>query len=155
MQRTFFAAVVALPLGLSLALSQSSDAAAQPKPAPAWALNAQRTTLTGTFPGEAGSVSLDAAEVDQMIETLAHMRAAMQPPRPTGSPAQGTAINVATAGRWLVQPDGDSVDLDILHPGYGWVGIELNRTAVEELRRSLLRATYRPPVRARHIREHR
>ncbi|HTV46186.1 MAG TPA: hypothetical protein VMF05_12805 [Stellaceae bacterium] len=154
MRRSFLAAAAAISLGLTLVSFQPTNATAQPKPAPVWALNSQRTTLSGTFPGETGSVSLDAAQVDQMIETLAHMRAVMQPPRPMGSPAPGTTINVATAGRWLVQQDGNSVDLDILHPGYGWVGIELTRDGVEELRRSLLRATYRPPVR-RHIHERR
>lgn len=89
-----------------------------------------------------------------MIDMLARMRAEMKPPRPTGEPAPGTAINVATAGRWWVQPDGTGIDLAILHPGYGWVGVELDRNSVEELNRRLYLAIRRAPTR-RRVYEHR
>jgi hypothetical protein len=89
-----------------------------------------------------------------MIVMLAQMRADMKPPRPVGDPAPGTTINVATAGRWWVQPDGTGIDLVILHPGYGWVGTQMDPSAIEQLNRRLSRAIHRAPIRAKRTYEH-
>ena len=146
----------AMALALFTAGARHSNAAAQATAEPVWTLNQQKTAVTAKFPtAPPASLTLDAAEVDKMIDVLAELRAAMQPARPIGDPAPGTKINVATAGRWWVQPDGTGIDLAILHPGYGWVGIELNQTAIEQLNRRLARAIHRPPERARHVYEHR
>jgi len=85
---------------------------------------------------------------------LAQMRAEMKPPRPIGDPAPGTTINVATAGRWLVQADGTGIDLDILHPGYGWVGLQMDRNAIEQLNRRLSGEIHRAPMRVKRTYEH-
>ena len=58
----------------------------------------------------------------------------MKPPRPVADPAPGTAVNVATVGRWWVQQDGTGIDLAVSHPGYGWVGLYLDQTAIEQLK---------------------
>jgi hypothetical protein len=131
-----------------------SSLSAQPKNEPTLTLNQQKTDLTLTFPN-AASTTLDAAEVDKMMLTLAQMRADMKPPRPLVDPVPGTTINIATAGRWFVQPDGAGVDLAILHPGYGWVGLQLTPSSMEQLNRRLSRSVHRPPIRARHSSEHR
>jgi hypothetical protein len=95
-------------------------------------------------------ITLDASEVEKMIEMLAQMRATMNPPRPVVEPTPGTTINVATAGRWYIQPDGTGIDLDVLHPGYGWVGILLERGSIEQLDRSLSRSVHPVVIRAKH-----
>ncbi|HEV2098413.1 MAG TPA: hypothetical protein VGR45_05750 [Stellaceae bacterium] len=119
--------------------------------APVWALDDQKTTLTEQLPNvPVAAVKLDAAEVDKMIEALAQMRAEMKPPRPIVEPAPGTKINVATVGRWYVQPDGNGIVLAILHPGYGWVGLYLDPNSIEQLSRRLPRPVHARAVRARH-----
>jgi hypothetical protein len=127
---------------------------AQTKPEPEWTLNQQKTAVTVKIPSvPPATVTLDAAQVEKMIQMFAQMRVVMTPPRPMASPAPGTTINVATAGRWYVQPDGTGVDLAILHPGYGWVGLQLDPDAMEQLSRRLSRPTHRTAIRARHSSE--
>ncbi|MGH7115448.1 MAG: hypothetical protein ACREE9_13240 [Stellaceae bacterium] len=156
MKGSIAGAATAISLALFIVYAQHSRSAAQTKPAPEWTMNEQKTALTVKLPSvPPATLTLDAAEVEKMIDTLAQMRAAMKPPRPVGDPAPGTTINVATTGRWWVQQDGTGIDLDILHPGYGWVGLLLDQSAIEQLNRRLARAIHRPPVRARHVYEHR
>lgn len=148
-------AALACSLALLIGYVQSSYAAAQTSPAPTWTINEQKTMSTVKLPSSPpATLTLDASQVERMIDMLARIRAEMKPPRPTGEPAPGTAINVATAGRWWVQPDGTGVDLAILHPGYGWVGLELDRNSIEELNRRLYLAIRRAPTR-RRVYEHR
>jgi hypothetical protein len=49
-----------------------------------------------------------------------------------------------------VQRDGAGIDLDVLHPGYGWVGIRMDRNSMEELSRTLSRESRPVAVRAKH-----
>jgi hypothetical protein len=124
---------------LLIGFVQRSRAVGQLDAEPVATLNQQKTEVSLKFASLPGAgVTLDTKGVEGLIETLAGMRAAMNPPRPMEDPAEGTKINVATPGRWWrLQPDGNGVDLDILHPGYGWVGVELDRASVEELSRAL------------------
>ncbi len=143
--------IVMVPLILYLSSALNHPSFAQSKASPVWALDNQKTTLTEQLPNTpAAAVKLDAAEVDKMIETLAQMRAEMKPPRPIVEPALGTKINVATVGRWYVQPDGSGIVLAILHPGYGWVGLYLDPSNIEQLSRRLPRPIHDKAVRARH-----
>ncbi|HEY3911773.1 MAG TPA: hypothetical protein VGM07_18080 [Stellaceae bacterium] len=152
MKASSIGAAMAVSLALFTIYARHSRSAAQTASEPAWTLNEQKTTVVAKFPTvPPATLTLDAAQVDKMIAELAQLRAAMKPPRPIGDPAPGTTINVATTGRWWVQPDGAGIDLAILHPGYGWVGLELNQTAIEQLNRRLIRAIHRPPERARHV----
>jgi len=128
-----------------------SGLSAQTKQSPVWTLNDQNTILTGKFPsGPPAALTLDAAEVEKMIVTLAQMRATMKPPRPVGPPEPGTPIYLATASRWWVQPDGTGIDLTVLHPGYGWVGLYLDQNGIEQLSQRLSRSLHKTPSRARH-----
>ena len=146
----FLAALSSVLLTIS---AQYSCLSAQTKPAPTGTLNDQKTELTLKLPN-APPVVLDTAEVERLITTLAGARAGMKPPRPVGEPAPGTAVNVATVGRWWVQQDGTGIDLAVSHPGYGWVGLYLDQTAIEQLNRRLSRAiVHARPVRARHTPE--
>ena len=140
-------AVVVLPLAVFLPMIQYSIALAQTKSGPAGILNEQKTELTLQFPAAPTTkFTLNASEVERMIEMLAQLRAGMNPPRPMVNPLPGTVIDVATPGRWWLQPVATDIDLDVLHPGYGWVGIRLDRTSIEQLTRSLSRSR---PVAAR------
>lgn len=151
MKRHFPSAIGATVVGLSIVFGWSCYSSAQEKSAPALTLNEQGTTVSIKSPSAPSAAwSLDAAQVDNMIAGLAQMRADMKPARPATDPAPGTKINVATAGRWWVQKDGANIDLAVLHPGYGWVGIQMNRTAVEQLDRRLSAEIRTAPVRAKH-----
>jgi hypothetical protein len=143
--------IVALALAGAAAATAYSISFAQTTAGPTAALNPQKTEVTLQFPNaSATKVTLNAAQVDEAIKALARARAAMNPPRPMVSPAPGTAINVATAGRWYVQPDGEGIDLDVLHPGYGWLGIYMDRTSIEELNRTLARSVHPAAASRRH-----
>jgi hypothetical protein len=135
-----------------LAISvQNSSLSAQTTPEPTPALNDQKTTLTLKFPSTPPvTVVLDTTEVEKLITTLAESRAAMKPPRPVAELAPGSKVNVATVGRWFVQPDGTGIDLAVSHPGYGWVGLYLDQPAIEQLNRRLSNSIHRRPVRVRH-----
>ncbi len=150
MKRHVPSAVSATIVGLSILLCGSFHSSAQEKTVPVLGLNPQKTSLTIKSPNApSAAYVLDAAQVDDMIAELAQMRADMKPPRPARDPSPGTKINVATVGRWWVQKDGANIDLAVLHPGYGWVGIEMSPTTAEELNRRLA-ALHPEPVRAKH-----
>jgi hypothetical protein len=148
-----FSKVVAAPaLAAVLALVQYSIALAQPKSGPTGVLNDQKTELTLQFPSAPSTkIALNASEVERMIGMLAQLRARMNPPRPMVDPSPGiTMINVAPGGRWWTQPDGAGIDLDVLHPGYGWVGILMDRTSTELLIRTLSRSLHPVAAKAKH-----
>jgi ABC-type phosphate transport system substrate-binding protein len=157
MKRSTMVAIAAmLALLLFVVTANYSYLSAQTNPSPTWALNPQQTTLTAEFSSvPPATLALNAAEVDNMIVKLAEMRAAMKPPRPAGNPAPGTKISVATAGNWYVQADGAGIDLVVFHPGYGWVGLYMDRNSIEQLNRRLALAVRRVPVRAKHFPERR
>ena len=143
----------AISIALLITPVQYHSLWAQTKPGPTSTLNDQKTELTLKLPN-APPVVLDTAEVERLITTLADARAGMKPPRPVADPAPGSAVNVATAGRWWVQTDGTGIDLAVLHPGYGWVGLYLDQTAIEQLNRRLSRSiVHARPGRARHTSE--
>ncbi len=152
MKASIHKATAALFLVGSAVFAASSISLAETTAGPTAVLNVQKTEVTVQFPNAGGTkVTLNAAEVEEAITALAQARAAMNPPRPMVNPAPGTTINVATDGRWHVQPDGEGIDLDLLHPGYGWVGISMDRTSIEELNRILARSVHPAAVsRRRH-----
>ncbi len=153
MKWSFTISLAALSVVLLTISVPNSCLSAQTKPAPTLTLNDQKTELTLKLPN-APPVVLDTAEVERLITTLAEARAGMKPPRPVGDPAPGSAVNVATVGRWWVQPDGTGIDLAVSHPGYGWVGLYLDQTAIEQLNRRLSRAiVHQRPVRVKHERK--
>jgi hypothetical protein len=144
-------AATAIPLSLVMLCVQYSYCSSQTNSGQVGTLNEQKTELTMQFASApSAKITLDASEVEKMIEMLAQMRATMNPPRPVVEPTPGTTINVATAGRWYIQPDGTGIDLDVLHPGYGWVGILLERGSIEQLNRSLSRSVHPVVIRAKH-----
>ncbi len=149
MKRSVVAITALAALGI---LAVQSSVAAQTNPSPSGTLNNQKTELSLQFPGDpSAKATLNATEVEKTIEMLAQMRAAMNPSRPMIDPATGTKINIATAGRWYVQPDGNGIDLIVLHPGYGWVGIYMDRGSIEELDHTLYRSVHPVTAKVRHL----
>lgn len=153
MKCSYVISLAALSVVLLTISVHNSCLLAQTKPTPISTLNDQKTELTLKLP-KSPPVVLDTAEVERLITTLAESRAGMKPPRPVADPAPGSAVNVATVGRWWVQPDGAGIDLAVSHPGYGWVGLYLDQTAIEQLNRRLSRSIiHQRPVRAKHSSE--
>ncbi len=144
------AAITAMPLAVATLTFQCSGTLAQTKLGLAGTLNQQQTELTLQLPNSPAKVTLNVSEVEEMIQMLAQNRAEMNPPRAMVGPAPGSKIDVATAGRWYVQPDETGIDLDVLHPGYGWVGIRMDRNSMEELNRTLSRSIRPVATRAKH-----
>ena len=144
------AAIAAITLAMAMLAFQYSGALAQTKPGLVGTLNQQKTELTLQMPNSQAKVTLNVSEVEQMIQMLAQNRAEMNPPRAMAGPALGSKIDVATDGRWYVQPDETGIDLDVLHPGYGWVGIRMDRNSMEELSRTLSRSVRPVATRAKH-----
>jgi hypothetical protein len=145
-----FAALSVVLLTISV---QNSCLAAQTKPGPTSTLNDQKTELTLKLPN-APPVVLDTAEEETLITTLAGARAGMKPPRPVADPAPGSAVNVATVGRWWTQPDGTGIDLAVSHPGYGWVGFVLGSDRDRATEPALVSLhLHQRPVRAKHVSE--
>lgn len=139
-----------MPLAMAMLVFPYSGALAQTKSRLAGTLNQQKTELTLQLPNSPAKVTFSVSEVEEMIQILAQNRAEMNPPRAMADPAPGSKIDVATAGRWYVQPDGTDIDLDVLHPGYGWVGIRTDRSSMEELNRILSRSIRPVATRAKH-----
>ena len=144
------AAIAAITLAMAMLAFQYSGALAQTKPGLVGTLNQQKTELTLQLPKSPAKVTLNVSEVEEMIQMLAQNRAEMNPPRAMVGPAPGSKIDVATAGRWYVQPDETGIDIDVLHPGYGWVGIRMDRNSMEELNRTLSRSIRPVATRAKH-----
>ena len=157
MKRSSIITIGAISIALLITPVQYHRLSAQTKAGPTSSLNDQKTELTLKFPtSPPATVVLDAGEVEKLIEALAEARADMKPPRPMVDLKPGAKVNIATGGRWWAQADGTGIDLAVLHPGYGWVGLYLDQTAIEELNRRLSRSiVHARPVRARHASERR
>ena len=89
---------------------------------PEWRLDGDRQTITVTLlTGPRVVLKLDAAQVDEMMENLGHLRAVMQPDHaPNCAPGQ-KVISVRNP-RWLAEPDmmqGGSL-LHLRDPRFGW-----------------------------------
>src|SRR5690348_7093115 len=99
-----------------------------------WRLSDDRKELVLELKDEAPK-RIDAAEADRMIQTLTALRVRMDPPIPARDPTPGESMTVIPKGRWWVQPDllTGGIVLAVLHPGYGWVGAQLDQTQTSQL----------------------
>ena len=109
---------------------------------PNWSLSRDRSHLNVAFPTNPPvACSYDAGQVDEMIQNLCEMRAAMEPARPMEDPPPGQKIKIPTEGRWWIQPSLESggVLLAICSPGQPWTGIFLDQKQLSQLLQTLLR----------------
>lgn len=99
--------------------------------------NDDRTRVIATFPSDPPiSISMTPAVVEQVIQNLATLRADMVPPRPmVDHPLKN--LQYAKFGRWQLLLQSGPVVLMILHPGYGYVGVQLDPDSVQSLRQTL------------------
>lgn len=77
-----------------------------------------------------------ATEVDQVIAMLSIARAQMTPAIPMLEPTPTTKVKVAgSEGRWFIgpEPNAPHVAVALLHPGLGWVAVQLRRKAATEM----------------------
>ena len=127
-----------LPIMLSLvALSSPSPQTIEDKTL-ALSYNDDRTRVIATFPSDPPiAISMTPTVVEQVIQNLATLRADMIPPRPMIDPPLKN-VQYAKFGRWqlLTHENGGAI-LMILHPGYGYVGIQLDLDSMLTLKHSL------------------
>jgi|SRR5450759_5064389 len=117
---------------------------------PHWSLNEDQTRIRIDFPSEPPvRLEYDADQVDDLIANLAEMRGAMQPSVPMSEPDPGTRIQVATKGRFYVQPrkSESALVLALLHPGLRWVGMLFGREQALHLIDTLRQHLPDPPER--------
>ena len=100
--------------------------------------NDDRTRVIATFPSDPPiAISMTPAVVEQVIQNLATMRADMVPPRPMVDPPLKN-LHYAKFGRWqLLTLESGPVILMILHPGYGYVGVQLDPDSMLSLKLTL------------------
>ena len=96
-------------------------------------LSADRETLDLRVEGD--SVSLKADEITELMRHLAWIRSTMVPAIPRVDITATTAMTAVPAVRWQVSEDPipGQYRLHILHPGYGWVWIALDRADCDRI----------------------
>ena len=100
--------------------------------------NDDHTRVIATFPSDPPiALSMPAPVVDQLIQNLATLRADMVPPRPmVDHPLKN--LQYAKVGRWqLLTLENGGIVLMILHPGYGYVGVQLDSNSMLSLKENL------------------
>jgi hypothetical protein len=92
-------------------------------------------------PMNGDSFAVDATVLEEMIWALAEWRIALKPEVPGVDPVPGTEMRSHPSMRWhaSVTPSGVSL-VALMHPGFGWIGIPLDREGGEKLISELLKA---------------
>jgi hypothetical protein len=100
--------------------------------------NDDRTGVIATFPSDPPiAIAMTPTVVEQVIQNLATLRADMSPPRPMVD-APLNNLQYAKFGRWqLLKLENGPVVLMILHPGYGYVGVQLDPDSMLSLKQTL------------------
>lgn len=111
--------------------------------APNWKLEDDHKTVTLTFPATSTSpvivFSLNAAEIENMLENLGHFRALMQPPRQPQKFSLGQKVEAIFNPAWATEPDalnGDSL-LHLRDPRFGWSHYLIPREEARKLAATL------------------
>ncbi|MGI4941747.1 MAG: hypothetical protein ACRYHQ_14500 [Janthinobacterium lividum] len=88
-----------------------------------------------------------ADELSTVIRMLADARKELLPPVEISDPVVGQSLQIGIAVRWYVEPrpDGGQI-LMLLHPGLGWVAIEIARGEAERLSGLLMESTPSGPL---------
>jgi hypothetical protein len=106
---------------------------------PALRLSDDRRKLIVEFPG-AAPMELDTADVERLVQTFSTARINMEPAIPQRDPTTGGSMTVVPKGRWWVQPDliTGGIVLALLHPGFGWVGMQMDQGQSSQLIQRIL-----------------
>ncbi len=89
-----------------------------------------------------GEVTKTAPEVENIIRGMIVMREMMSPAIPMADPAEGTPVITTERMRWNAQPNPHTpgtVNLALLHPGVGWIGISIPQDSAQDLAATILR----------------
>jgi len=80
-------------------------------------------------------LTVGAEDLEELIRQLAWVRASMKPEVPLSDPVRGTKKSSVSALRYFLahQETPDKLELMLLHPGFGWLGMILNKDAFERL----------------------
>jgi hypothetical protein len=89
------------------------------------------------------SAMLDVAELDALIETLAHIRSDIEP-KVSADPVKRHQYPIESAPTWraIQNPLFDGLILFVRHTGKGWIGFGMPRASLEELVRVLAPMKY-------------
>ncbi|HET9848687.1 MAG TPA: hypothetical protein VFR68_09055 [Candidatus Dormibacteraeota bacterium] len=106
---------------------------ADQQPPMKWELSDDRRDVIVTFPQEP-TASLDAGEVDRLLNGLGEIRAAMWPPYPNDYPPAQT-VNALLNPSWVVEGIQDSEDVlvNIRDPRFGWLHYRISREVADQL----------------------
>jgi hypothetical protein len=106
---------------------------------PTLRMSEDRQKLIVQFPG-AAPMELDTADVERMVQTFSNARINMEPAIPQRDPTAGDSMVVVPKGRWWVQPDliTGGIVLALLHPGFGWVGMQMDQSQSSQLIQRIL-----------------
>lgn len=73
------------------------------------------------------SLRLSTEQLDSLLLHLIDLRATMQPPHEGANPAKGTLVRTHPGMQWLLARKEDGLlQLGLMHPGLGWLGMLLN-----------------------------
>ncbi|HYF06293.1 MAG TPA: hypothetical protein VD970_01630 [Acetobacteraceae bacterium] len=90
-------------------------------------IQADRSTVDVELP--IGAQRFTADQLDAFIQGLIAVRARMQPAIPQSDPQPGAPVLHADGMRWCVGPspaDRKRLRLGVMHPGLGWLGMEVD-----------------------------
>jgi hypothetical protein len=94
-----------------------------------------RLSMDLTLPTSASPQRIDAEELSDLIRQLAWIRASMLPALPPVDLTPETQISSVPAIRWQATEDSlpEQSRLFLLHPGFGWSYIPLNRASFDDM----------------------
>lgn len=102
---------------------------------PNWSLSDDRKMISIDFPTDPPCrVTLEAAQVDDLLHNLGLLRASMTDQHPAEF-ALGQKTMAVPDPRWATEPDllnGDSL-IHLRHPGFGWLHFLIPRTDAAKL----------------------
>ena len=84
------------------------------------------------------SVDLTAVELEAAARAFIACRADMLPARYLDNPIGGTPVLSARQMRWWISGMDDGIQVCLLHPGLGWIGIPLDKEGAKELKATIL-----------------
>jgi len=101
-------------------------------------LSDDRTTFGLTLPNMTAPQMMSADDLSDLIRHLARKRAEMLPAHENVAPNQDTPVSRVPAIRWHVIEDlvPGQFRLYLLHPGFGWLWMPLNRSSFDQISRA-------------------
>jgi hypothetical protein len=96
-------------------------------------ISPSKQALTLTMPA---NTTMTANELEEFMRQLAVLRANLLPAQPDEDMNETTLYSIVPAVRWYVCPDQDAptqIRLFLLHLGFGWIWIPLERSGASDM----------------------